>query len=127
MSNGPSFYAEHQIGREVALEGEVAIDSSDHWFKTVEYLQQNWALIAPSVDGTAELYFLGDTGLIFDEMIFPSVVAATDALQDNGFRRYSEDTQSQAIIRPPVPPYYRYPHPNGPIYSSGRYWVGWHP
>lgn len=108
------------------MEGEVAIVSSDHWFKIVGYLQQNWALITRSADSTAVLYFIGDTGLIFDEMIFPSAAAARDALQDNGFRQYSEDTQSQAIIRPPVSPYYRHPHPNGPIYSSGRYWVRRH-
>ena len=100
---------------------EVTIQSRDHWFKVVEFLQQNWALIDPCETGVI-IRFFGDTSGVFDEMKFPSQAAAEEALLRNGFRRYDEDKEAQKFIACPQPPFHRRNHPNGPIYSSGRFW-----
>jgi hypothetical protein len=99
----------------------VDIGSLDHWFKVVDFLQTNWALIDLSESG-ATAYFLGDTGGVFDEISFVSVDAASTALQRNGFRRFASDPKAASFLHPPVPPFIRRQHPNGPIYSSGRFW-----
>ncbi|PLY15323.1 MAG: hypothetical protein C0631_07620 [Sedimenticola sp.] len=100
----------------------VEIQSQDYWFKVVDMGQQNWALIDPLSDGTYRAFFVGDTSGVFDELQFPSKELATAALRRNGFAKYSDDPQAQALIQPPDPPFHRHAHPNGPIYSSGRYW-----
>ena len=100
---------------------DVPIQSHDYWFKVIEMLQQNWALIDP--DGTGVIvYFIGDTSGVFDEMRFPSQEIAQQALQRNGFRRFANDDRASSFLRCPEPPFTRRPHPNGPIYSSGRFW-----
>jgi hypothetical protein len=55
-------------------------------------------------------------------MAFSTSVEAEEALQRNGFRRYADDPKSQEFIGAPKPPFHRRAHPNGPIYSSGRFW-----
>jgi len=55
-------------------------------------------------------------------MTFGSRLEAETALNRNGFGRYSEDKDSQTLISAPKPPFYVRAHPNGPIYSSGRFW-----
>ena len=99
----------------------VPIISRDYWFKIVEFLQQNWALIDPNESGVI-VWFFEDTSGVFDEMMFPSVHEAEDALRRNGFRRHAEDRKAQKFIGVPKPPFHRQPHPNGVIYSSGRFW-----
>jgi hypothetical protein len=59
---------------------------------------------------------------VFDEMAYPSLSDASDALRRNGFRRFADDTELQSFLRPPSPPFRRTTHPNGSIYSSGRFW-----
>jgi len=103
------------------MDEEVPIVSRDYWFKIVEFLQQNWALI-DSTDSGAVVWFFGDTFGVFDEMEFASVAEAAEALWRNGFRRYAEDTETHKLIAVPKPPFRQRPHPNGPIYSSRRYW-----
>ena len=100
---------------------EVAIQSRDYWFKIVEFLQQNWALMDPC-DRGVKVWFFGDTAGVFNELTFASAEEARRALQRNGFRRYAEAPEVHSFIAPPTPPFRRHPHPNGPIYSSGRYW-----
>jgi hypothetical protein len=100
---------------------EVEIKSRDYWFKIVEYLQQNWALIDQTKDGVG-VWFFGDTAGVFDDMRFPSKAAAVEALERNGFRRYADDPRAHEFIGIPQPPFHRRPHPNGRIYSSGRFW-----
>ena len=79
------------------IRGEIVeIKSRDYWFKIVEFLQQNWALI--------------------DQQ------DSIRALKRNGFKRFADDTETQEFIAQPEPPFSRRPHPNGLIYSSGRYW-----
>jgi hypothetical protein len=98
------------------------IKSRDYWFKVVEFLQQNWALIDENADGTATVYFFGDTSGVFDQMNFPSKVEAEIALRRNWFGLYDEDKEAQEVIAKPNPPFHWREHPNGLIYSSGRFW-----
>ena len=86
-------------------------------------LQQNWVLIDRLVDGTNKVYFISDTSEVFDEMTFLTGEIAESALKKNGFSVYSECGNAQKVIVPPEPPYRKGRHPNGAIYSSGRYWV----
>ena len=99
----------------------VEIESRDYWFKIVEFLQQNWALIDPHESGVV-VWFFGDTSGVFDEMTFPAEAEAVEALKRNGFRRYAAEPKSQEFIAKPEPRFHRRAHPNGPIYSSGRFW-----
>ena len=85
---------------------EVEIKGRDYWFKIVEFLQQNWALIDQTDEGVV-VWFLGDTSGVFDEMTFPSDDAAIQALQRNGFRRYADDPKGQEFIGIPRPPFHR--------------------
>jgi hypothetical protein len=102
--------------------GEImTITSRDYWFKVVDFLQQNWALIDP-IAGGVKVCFFGDTSGVFDELMFSSETEARDALLRNGLRRYAADERAQGFLAAPEPPFHRRPHPNGPIYSSGRYW-----
>lgn len=101
----------------------VSIKSNDFWVKVVEMLQQNWALIEKNPEGGVCVYFIGDTSGVFDELSFQSTDEAVGALQRNGFKLFADDAKLQSFLRPPEPPYHRQPHPNGPIYSSGRFWI----
>ncbi|MBK6553085.1 MAG: hypothetical protein IPP18_15270 [Rhodocyclaceae bacterium] len=102
-------------------ETPVEIRSRDYWFKIVEFLQQNWALIDENPDGCT-VFFFGDTSGVFDRLSFPSVAEAEAALRRNGFARFSADKKAQEFIAIPQPPFHERPHPNGPIYSSGKFW-----
>ncbi len=104
------------------MEEVLKIESTDYWFKIVEMLQQNWALIDQMDDKRFEVYFIGDTSGVFGEMMFPTLVEAHTALKRNGFARFADDKAAQEFIAPPEPPFYRSSHPNGPIYSSGKFW-----
>jgi cation diffusion facilitator CzcD-associated flavoprotein CzcO len=99
----------------------IPIQSHDYWFKVVDMLQQNWALIDTMDEGVVA-FFVSDSSGIFDQITFPSATDAESALRLNGFRRLCEDPGAASILRRPVPPFHRRPHPNGPIYSSGRFW-----
>ena len=103
------------------IDTHVEILSRDYWFKIVEFLQQNWALIDETPDGCT-VFFFGDTSGVFDRLTFPSVTEAEAALRRNGFSRFAEDKEAQGFIAIPQPPFHERPHPNGAIYSSGRFW-----
>lgn len=102
-------------------ETSVEIRSRDYWFKIVEFLQQNWALIDETSEGCT-IFFFGDTSGVFDKLTFSSMAEAETALRRNGFSRYAENKEAQGFIGIPQPPFHDRPHPNGPIYSSGRFW-----
>jgi hypothetical protein len=102
---------------------EIEILNRDYWFKVVDMLQQNWALIDSSkVEGRCIVYFIGDSSGVFDKMEFDDIAEAQRQLRGNGFARYEEDQKAKEFIVPPHPPFYRSTHPSGAIYSSGRYW-----
>jgi len=100
----------------------ILIKSDDFWVKVVEMLQQNWALIEPMPDSGVCIYFISDTSGVFDEITFPSEDDAIAGLRRNGFKNYADEESLQSFLRPPSAPFHRDQHPNGPIYSSGRYW-----
>ena len=104
------------------MDKNVEIKSREFWFKVVGMLQQNWALIDKLNNDKCKVYFIDDGSGFFDEMEFQSVEEASSALKKNGFALYGEDKKAQDFIAPPKPPFHRRPHPNGPIYSSGRFW-----
>jgi hypothetical protein len=82
----------------------VNIQSRDYWFKVVEMLQQNWALIDAFADSTTVcVFFFGDTGCVFDGLTFPTRREAEHALRRNGFRRYEEDIEAQNFFAKPSP------------------------
>lgn len=93
-----------------------------YWFKVVEFLQTNWALVDEQPDGSAHVWFIGDTSGVFDEMYFESLEQAVEGLVANGFDLYSENQKAQTFLKPPPRPFRTESHPNGPIYSSGRFW-----
>jgi hypothetical protein len=99
----------------------ISIQSTDYWFKVIEMLQQNWALIELSTEGV-KVYFVSDTSGVFDAMLFDSTEEAEAALLLNGFRRFATDEHAASFLRCPQPPFTASSHPNGPIYSSGRFW-----
>ena len=104
-------------------EETVEITSRDYWFKVVDMLQQNCALLEPNKEKLGlTLYFIHDTSGVFDQMEFEDSIEAERQLRLNGFGKYSEDKQAQGFISPPKPPFHKSSHPNGVIYSSGKYW-----
>ena len=100
----------------------VSIRNMDFWVKVVEMLQQNWAVIECEAMESARIYFVSDTSGVFDDIAFSSTAEAREALRRNGFRRFADNSDLQSFLRPPSAPFHRDTHPNGPIYSSGRFW-----
>ena len=100
----------------------INIESTDYWLKTVGFLQNNWAVIE-KIDTSYKVYFFGDTSGVFDQLDFNSADEAKVALLRNRFVRYEDDKESQGFISKPRGRLYKKDHPNGAIYSSGRYWV----
>lgn len=102
----------------------INIESSEYWVKIVEFLQQNWALIVPRTDNIGvSVNFIGDTSGVFDAMSFATLELAEIALTRNGFKKYLDPLENfTEFLYPPQPPFEWREHPNGRIYSSGRYW-----
>lgn len=101
---------------------DIEITSRDYWFKVVEFLQQNWALIDLKPDGSCIVFFLGDTSGVFDRLSFFSIADAEEALVRNGFVRFEDEHEAKQFIAIPKPPFHECSHPNGAIYSSGKFW-----
>lgn len=103
---------------------DIILKSNDYWVKIVDFLQQNWALIEPKKDRMeVSVYFIGDTSGVFDIIDFSSRDIAENALIRNGFQKYLDPTENfTEFLYPPQPPFKWRDHPNGKIYSSGRYW-----
>jgi hypothetical protein len=101
----------------------IAISSKDFWFKIVEFLQQNWALIEKDAESeSCIVYFIHDGSGVFDQIQYPTIEEAEKSLRRNGFERYDKDPKAQGFIFPPRQPYFKDNHPNGNIYSSGKFW-----
>lgn len=101
---------------------EIEIPSRDYWVKIVEFLQQNWALIAPGSNAGVTVYFLHDLSGVFDRLSFSNQKEAETALARNGFERFAGNPSLRTFLIPPAPPFREDEHPNGPIYSSGEFW-----
>ena len=97
------------------------VEASKFWFKIVEMLQHNWAVVLPHDDGV-EVVFFGDTSRIFDRMDFLDSGDATSALRRNGFAIFEEDQHAQSFIAKPEPHLKDEHVYRRPIYSSGQYW-----
>jgi len=95
--------------------------AQDPWFKIVEFLQQNWAVVIEREDDVLVVFY-GDTCGVFDEMPFATRDKAEQALRRNGFSKFLEDKRAQEFIGLPSGEFAERPHPNGRIYSSGRFW-----
>lgn len=104
------------------MSNNLPIKGDDLWVKIVGMLQQNWASIEPNADGV-RLYFISDSSGVFDEINFFTVEEAEAALTKNGFRRFRDAPDLQSFLSLPNPPFRRVCHPNGPIYSSGKFWI----
>jgi hypothetical protein len=100
---------------------QVSIGSRDYWFKIVDFLQQNWALVDTTAAG-ATIWFLSVSSGVFDQIEYQSDRDAELALLRNGFRQFAYDVDASKMMTPPVAPFQVQSHPNGPIYSSGRFW-----
>lgn len=90
----------------------VEIKNRDFWFKVVEMLQQNWALIDDHPDGGVIIFFITDGSKVFDQLQFDSFAEAVQALRRNGFLRYLDDKESQKFISPPKYPFFNGNHPS---------------
>ena len=95
--------------------------ANDPWFKIAEFLQQNWAVLIEREDSVLAVFY-GDTCGVFDEIVFSTREDAETSLRRNGFSKYLEDHKAQEFIGLPRGEFHESFHPNGPIYSSGRFW-----
>lgn len=95
--------------------------SKDPWFKAVDFLQQNWAVVIERGNDVLVVFY-GDTCGVFDEISFESTDKAEHSLQRNGFSKIMDDEKAQEFIALPRGDFAEDPHPNGRIYSSGRFW-----
>ena len=96
--------------------------ADDPWFKVVDMLQQNWAVVIAEDDQT-RVVFYDDTCGVFDELRFTESSGEVEAaLRRNGFAKFSEDAEAASFISLPDGNFHKVRHPNGPIYSSGRFW-----
>jgi hypothetical protein len=86
---------------------EVKIKSRDYWFKLVDFLQQNWALVDRDEqgDGCTVFFFADDSG-VFDTLRFSSESEAHRALARNGFGLFDLDPEAKRFLRKPEPPFH---------------------
>ena len=94
--------------------------NSDYWIKIVGMLEQNWALILEK-SGSCRVYFMDDCNGVFDWIDFENRHVAEHELLDNDFERYATSA-CKALVGKPMGDFRLRQHPNGRIYSSGRYW-----
>ncbi len=95
--------------------------TNDPWFKVVEMLQQNWAVLVEKDDSVLAVFY-GDTCGVFDQLSFDDRQNAESALKRNGFRKFNEDPKVREFIALPEGKFREQPHPGGYIYSSGKFW-----
>ena len=99
----------------------VIVSRKTYWVKIVSFLQQNWAAIDDLPNSGVRIWFFSDTSGVFDFIDYPSREAARQALRVNGFSVWTAEKFD--FIGRPCSPFSWRSHPNGGIYSSGRYWI----
>ena len=82
---------------------ELTIREDVFWFKVVDFLQTNWALIESTVEGV-RVAFVQDASGIFYRLDLPDEREAERQLRLNGFRRFAEDEEARKFLRPPAHP-----------------------
>ena len=102
----------------------IEIGQSGRWFKVVEFLQQNWAVIQLIGSGPRiRIWFFDDGFNVFDFIDVTDIASARRSLQRNGFELYTES--KYGFVSSPVPreklPRFRW-RPRR-IYSSGEFWI----
>jgi hypothetical protein len=100
---------------------KVLIISRDFWFKIVDFLQQSWALIDEGADAVT-VWFLDDGGGVSTGFHFPRNWRQSVPFAATAFAASRLIGGLKHFIATPRTPFHNRPNPNGPIYSSGRYW-----
>ncbi|MEI7823946.1 MAG: hypothetical protein WCI01_01515 [Chlorobiaceae bacterium] len=95
--------------------------AKDPWFKVVEFLQQNWAVIIRRKSDVLVVFYDDCCG-VFDEMPFQTYNETSMALRRNGFSKFMQDNNAQDFIGQPEGVFMVSHHTNGRIYSSGQFW-----
>ena len=95
--------------------------ATNPWFKIVDFLQQNWCVLLPKGNSVLAVFY-GDTCGVFDEMEFSSWEDAKAALTRNGFSRFLDHPEAQDMFSLHRGDIHEAQHPNGRIYSSGKFW-----
>ena len=90
---------------------DVSIANRDYWFKFVEFLQHNWALVNSDQCGTTG-WFIDHTSGVLDQITFSSIEDALVILSRNGFCRFADNKHAQTYLSAPEPPFVRWPHPD---------------
>ena len=104
------------------LKGEYPeIGKNPFWYKVIEMLQHNWAAY-DYTEHVITVFFFDDGSNVLDYIEFETADQAREALIRNGFREYDDNTEAQSFISKPGGPFRAGSHPNGEIYSSGRFW-----
>ena len=98
------------------------VPSDRLWFKVVEFLQTNWAIIDDQSNGRVRVLFINDNSGVFDAMSFESLEEAVSGLVDSGFDLWAKNLEVQEFLIPPLQPFKYDAHPNGRIYSDGKFW-----
>ena len=100
------------------------IKNTVFWVKVVGFLQHNWAVIEEVEQNKVKIFFFDDNSQVFDELDFELLDDAAIALAKNGFDLWDdEDDAFKSNIPKPKQEFSKGIHPNGGIYSSGRFWV----
>jgi hypothetical protein len=98
------------------------------WFKVVEFLQQNWAVVRPDVNsGGTRIWFVNDGFGVFDYIDCESPAAARRALRLNGFGLYED--QEDRWVESEIPEHRtadktpKLTWAPRQIYSSRKHWI----
>jgi len=98
---------------------EVPVTERDYWVNVYGMLQQHWALVEPRSDG-GDIFFINDSGGVFDKLELRPAINIGDALIRNGFERWGPSTEVAAFI--PLPRARPHLTFQEPVYSNGIYW-----
>jgi hypothetical protein len=96
-------------------------NQQNYWFKIVEFLPTNWALIEEHSDSKATVSFINDTSGTFDEITYDTLQQAVNEVMDNGFNLYSQAPYVHRFLKPLTLPSKPVQHINDVIPSNGHF------